>query len=239
MLNFAGHLILSLHQDISVEISRSEDNSGDRTIMLLQEIINTLIQLIMAFVIAGLAYALAGKSRGRFAEYIGLIRPTGASVKLAALAALVLVPVSLALFYFTPLKAISTAENTVTGALRNHGFGGEAVLLIVIVALIKTSFTEEIIFRGVVAKRLIRWWGLGIGNTVHATLFAGVHLVIFVAPGGPAFNPVLALAILVITGTGAWVQAWLNERRGNGSIGPGWLIHAATNLISYPILAYL
>lgn len=207
--------------------------------MLIQESLNTLVQLVVVFAIAGVAYALAGKTRGRFAEFIGLVRPTRASMKLAALLAFVLVPASLALFYFTPLKEMVAAGSTVTGALMEHGISAEVMLVILVVALIKTSFTEEILFRGLIAKRFIRWWGLGIGNTLHAALFAGVHMAIFLVPGGPVFDPYLATGMLAIVGTGAWVQGWLNERRGNGSIGPGWLIHAATNLIAYPVFAFL
>lgn len=207
--------------------------------MLAQECLNALTQLVVVLVIAGLAYALAGKGRGRFADFVGLIRPTAASMRLASLAALVLVPISLAVFYFTPLKDVSAAPATVTGALARQGPSGEILLVILVVALIKTSLTEEILFRGLIAKRFIRWWGLGIGNTLQAALFASVHMVIFIAPGGPAFNPYLAAGVLAVIGAGAWVQGWLNERRGNGSIGPGWLIHAATNLISYPVLAFL
>jgi uncharacterized protein len=200
--------------------------------MLAQETLNTFVQLVLVLGIVGLAYGLSGKSRGRFGDFAGLIR-------LALLATLILVPASLALFYFTPLKEIATAESTVTGALKERGVSGEIILVILIVALVKTSLAEEILFRGLIAKRFIRWWGLSIGNTLHAALFAGVHMVIFAAPGGPVFNPFLASAIFVIIGVGAWVQAWLNESKGNGSIGPGWLIHAATNLISYPVLAFL
>ena len=207
--------------------------------MLAQETLNTFVQLVVVLAIAGLAYGLAGKSRGRFTAFVGLVRPNRSSMLLALLSALILVPASLALFYFTPLKEIATAESTVTGALKSRGVSGEIILVILIVALFKTSLAEEILFRGLIAKRFIRWWGLGIGNTLHAALFASVHMVIFVAPGGPVFNPFLASAIFVIIGVGAWVQGWLNESKGNGSISPGWLIHAATNLISYPVLAFL
>ncbi|MEM9235012.1 MAG: CPBP family intramembrane glutamic endopeptidase, partial [Pseudomonadota bacterium] len=103
----------------------------------------------------------------------------------------------------------------------------------------KTALSEEIFFRGLIAKRLINGFGFWTGNTLHALLFGGIHMLIFVVPGGPEFTPLLGATILFLPGLAGWLMAYANERLGNGSIGPGWLIHALGNAISYPILAFV
>jgi membrane protease YdiL (CAAX protease family) len=206
--------------------------------MLPQEAVNTAVQLLAVLIVAGVFYLFAGRNRGGFLQFTGLTGPTASSLKWAFGMALLVVPLTLALFLLTPLHEAATAGNTIAGKLKAQGFGPETAAVIALVALVKTSLTEEIFFRGLIAKRLIRLLGFAAGNALHAAIFAAVHLLIFVVPGGPEFNPAVAGAIFVITGGGGWLMAWLNERRGNGSIAPGWLLHALSNVTAYPLLAF-
>lgn len=206
--------------------------------MLAQEALNTLFQLAVVLIIAGLVYLVAGKKRGKFTNFVGLTAPTGTSMAWALFAAFILAPATIALFYFTPLREAAMADNTIAGRIRGLGLGRETFALIAIIALAKTSLTEEIFFRGLIAKRLIGWLGFTAGNTIHAALFGAIHLLIFVVPGGPAFGPVVAAAFFGITGASGWLMAYLNERVGGGSIAPSWLVHGVANLIAYPVLAF-
>jgi hypothetical protein len=43
--------------------------------------------------------------------------------------------------------------------------------------------------------------------------------------------------MVALTGIMGWVNGWLNERLGNGSIVPGWIAHGLTNVISYLAVA--
>ncbi|KCZ89492.1 CPBP family intramembrane glutamic endopeptidase [Hyphomonas johnsonii] len=206
--------------------------------MLVQEIVNTLVQALVVLALAGIAYAFAGKRRGKFRAFTGLYLPPSRSWLTTGAAALVLIPLSLALVWFTPLKDTAAADNTITGMLAAKGFSAEIVAVILLIALVKTSFTEELFFRGLLAKRLIVWLGMPVGNTLHAALFGAIHLIIFVAPGGPDFSVPLAAGIFLIPAIGGWVMAWLNETVGDGSVLPGWFVHALTNLLAYPLLAF-
>ncbi len=156
----------------------------------------------------------------------------------AVLLTLVIVPAMLALFMTGPMREAAAGGNTVAGHIRDYGWSAETLAVIFLVAVFKTSFTEEIFFRGVVAKRFIKWMGFFAGNTTHALLFAGIHMLIFIVPGGPEFSWGVAGAFLGVTGGMAWIVAWLNERVANGSIAPGWFIHAVGNLLAYPVLAF-
>jgi membrane protease YdiL (CAAX protease family) len=130
------------------------------------------------------------------------------------------------------LEAV-TAPNTVIGKLRANGLSVTTFILLIVKALIQTAFTEEILFRGFVAKRLINWLGSTTGNLLQALLFGAVHLLIFV---GQEFSLALAIGIVLYPATGGWIMGYLNERVGNGSILPSWLMHGLVNLIAYSAL---
>lgn len=206
--------------------------------MLVEESISSVLQLSIVLIITGIFYLFAGRARSGFREFTGLLWPTSKSMRWAFITALVIVPLTLATFYLTPLVEAARAENTVAGEFRAQGFSAETAAVIVLVALVKTSLTEEILFRGLIAKRLIRWLGFTLGNSLQAALFGAVHMLIFVGPGGPEFSWATAVAFFGATAGGGWVQAYLNERVGNGSIAPGWLVHSLTNLTAYPLLAF-
>lgn len=94
---------------------------------------------------------------------------------------------------------------------------------------LKTGFSEELIFRGVLGGRLIAAWGLRIGNGLQALVFAGLHsgLVVVGVPDaslglhGVVFGQTLALAGLA---------GWLMARPGQGSIAGAVALHGGANL---------
>ena len=152
----------------------------------------------------------------------------------AAICALAFVLPGLLLVYFSPgiLEAV-TAPNTVIGKLRANGLSTTTFIALILKSLIQTSLTEEILFRGFVAKRLINWLGFTTGNLLQAILFGAVHLLIF---AGQEFSLALAVGVVFFPGLAGWIFGYLNERVGNGSILPGWLMHGLTNLIAYSAL---
>ncbi len=136
---------------------------------------------------------------------------------------------------YKPSKELeaATAPNTVIGKLRANGLQVTTFILLIVKALIQTAFTEEILFRGFAAKRLIKWLGFTTGNLLQALLFGAVHLLIF---AGQEFSLALAIGIVLYPAIGGWIMGYLNERIGSGSILPGWLMHGLTNLIAYSAL---
>jgi membrane protease YdiL (CAAX protease family) len=142
-------------------------------------------------------------------------------------------PVLLLVFFSPSILEAATAPNTVIGKLQANGLSVITFILLIVKALIQTSFSEEILFRGFIGKRLIGWLGFTIGNFLQALLFGAVHLLIF---AGQEFSLTLAIGIVLYTAIGGWVMGSLNERMGNGSILPGWLMHGLTNLIAYSVL---
>ncbi len=207
--------------------------------MLLEESVSAAVQLFVVLFIAFAAWAIFGRKAAGFRRWIGLTAPTSRSMLVALAIFIMWLVVKGALFLWPEWTAGAAADNTVAGMLRAQGFSTETVAVIVVIAFVKTSLTEEIFFRGLIAKRLIAGFGFGIGNLVQALLFGAVHLLIFTIPGGPAFTYPLAAAFLFIPAIGGWLMAYANEKTGNGSIAPGWIIHGMGNAVSYPILAFL
>lgn len=207
--------------------------------MITQEAINAATQLAASLLIAVIVYLFAGRRRGNFFVFTGLIVPPRRAIAIASLTALVLVPLTIALFHFTDLGEAGAADNTVAGKIRALGWSGETVGVIFITAFFKTALAEEIFFRGLIAKGLIRWLGLGVGNILQAIIFGSVHLLIFIVPGGPEFKPLTAAALFGLPALAGWIIAQINETAGKGSIFPGWIIHALGNAVAYPVLAFL
>jgi uncharacterized protein len=205
---------------------------------MLQEAINATLQVAVVLIVALVLWAIFARKKESFPRYIGLIAPTRKAVLWTLGAALILIPASLSLFMLPQLREMAAGSNTVAGQIREQGLSADVAGQIVLIALFKTALSEEIFFRGLIAKRLIRWLGFAAGNAIHAVLFGAIHLLIFAIPGGPAFDPVLALAMGGVPALGGWIMAWLNERVGNGSIAPSWFLHAATNALAYPVLAF-
>lgn len=206
---------------------------------MIQELFNSGIQIVIALAVVFLFWVLFARKRSGFLAFAGLHGAPMRAMGLALLAALVFAPLTIAVFMLPGLADAATGPDTVAGRIQALGLMPETFAIIGIIAFLKTSGSEEILFRGLIAKRLIAWLGFGAGNTLHALIFASIHLLIFVAPGGPAFDPVLAAALMGVGFTGGWVMAWINEKRAGGSIAPGWLMHGLSNAIAYPALAFL
>ncbi len=95
-------------------------------------------------------------------------------------------------------------------------------------AFVMTGFSEELLFRGFLGRRLMRWLGEGPGNLAQAALFGLMHVAVVYAA---LPDPGLGLVAFAALGSGAigWVLGWAMARDG-GSIFAPWLGHSAGNL---------
>lgn len=97
-------------------------------------------------------------------------------------------------------------------------------------AFVTTGFSEELFFRGVLAKRLIGWLGFRWGNLIQALLFGLLHVGLVSLLGAPASGLLTYGLVGLSTGGLAWVAGWAMDARGAGSIVIPWLMHSAVNL---------
>ncbi|MBV8931293.1 MAG: CPBP family intramembrane metalloprotease [Kutzneria sp.] len=97
------------------------------------------------------------------------------------------------------------------------------------VAIVVLTLAEEMFFRGFLAGVLVRRFGFAVGNAAQALVFLAPHCLLLLA--NLAIWPVLPLQL-----AGGWLAGWLRHR--SGSVGPGWLMHSAANLLT-PLLLTL
>lgn len=207
--------------------------------MFIQEIVNATVQLLVVLLICLAVWLVFGRKKSGFRRYFGLFTPTRRSVWVAFGLFLLFTLMSCALAFLPGMKDGAAAENTVAGVLKAAGPSADTVGALLVIALVKTALTEEILFRGLIARRLIHAMGFWAGNTLHAVIFGAIHLLIFVIPGGPEFTWLVGTAFLLLPGAGGWMMAYANERVGNGSIVPGWIIHGFGNAVAYALLAFM
>ncbi len=192
--------------------------------MLLISILSALVQVAAVLAVGFVVYLLAGRKRTSFASFLGVtptpLRPVllGAGIGVAAVLILLSVP---------GIAALAKGPGTVTGDALRHGITQGVVAGLIVTAIFKTALAEELLFRGILGKRLIGWLGFSSGNAIQAALFGALHLLLALTPDATA--PMVAAVVAFSTFIG-WINGWLNERLAGGSILPGWACHAAANL---------
>ena len=117
-------------------------------------------------------------------------------------------------------------------AFRQSGWSIQTLCVILIWAILQTSLSEEILFRGFLCKRCCNKFGEKIGNTVQAIIFGMVHTATL-----PDKNILAILIVVLLTGGIGYVLGWLSLKKVDGSILYGWIIHAAVNILS-PIIVF-
>src|SRR5260370_2075518 len=106
-------------------------------------------------------------------------------------------------------------------SFRGLGLGGPAVPMALLYGLVKTGFTEELLFRGLIAGSLSRRFSLPWANLGQALIFLIPHLLVL------RIMPEM-WGILPVIFAGSLFMGWVRIK--SGSIIGSWLIHASGNL---------
>ena len=203
---------------------------------MINTVISALMQVCIFTLIPLVVYLIKRKQFKGFFEYIGLKKSTRKANFLALLLMVLLAsPILFLVLIDDNFKEILTNPESVSGSIRQMGFGAGAVATILVVAIIKTGLAEEILFRGFIAKRLIAVTNYKTGNWIQAILFGLIHTLLFYKITS---NPLFLAIIFIIPTIGAYLKVHLNEKLANGSIIPGWIAHATANVISYSLIAF-
>ena len=187
-------------------------------------VISALIQLSAVLLVALIVWLVARRPRS-YLEFIGL---TTAPPKAVAVGLLVGLFVVAGVLLIPAMAELAAREGT-TGSDAVAAGGAGLIVVAAAGALVQTSLTEEILFRGLIGRNLIRRYGFARGNGVQAVLFGAVHAFVAFVPG---VGPGLVVFAVLFSGTFGWVNGWLNDRLAGGSILPGWAAHGAANLVT-------
>ena len=192
--------------------------------LFVSELISSVAQLCIFAFVPVVWWFFTARKEQTFWAWIGLKRvSTDNKRKLAAMIA-----ETIAVFGALGIFMLQSMNDTSTAIGAFSGKGCVALPSILVYAIIHTSLSEEILFRGFLLKRISTKWGFWSGNVTQALLFGMVHGIgLFQSVGC-----VLAIAITLFTIAIALVLGLINEKQANGSILPSWLIHAAANVVA-------
>ncbi|HYG03835.1 MAG TPA: CPBP family intramembrane glutamic endopeptidase [Chryseosolibacter sp.] len=207
------------------------------TTIVINELLSAILQILLFTFIPFVIFVIRHRRIKGFFDYIGLTKSTRKANFLALLVMVLLVaPLLILILTNNGFKEIMTNPHSVTGKIKQLGVGVEAISLILIASLLKTSLSEEIFFRGFIAKRLIAITSFQTGNIIQAVIFGVIHTLLF---SRLTDNTIFLTVICVFPTVGAYLKCYLNERLANGSIIPGWIAHGSANLIAYSCTVFL
>ncbi|MBK9271772.1 MAG: CPBP family intramembrane metalloprotease [Saprospiraceae bacterium] len=202
---------------------------------LINEIISTILQLVVFSAAPYLFYYFGTNRTSSFWNYIGLYKPSGNSIGyILASAFLFLMAGMGVIFMDEDIQQTLLHPPSVTGKLKAMGVNPITLLVLLIIALFKTSLSEEIFFRGFLARQFTQRFGFRNGNILQASLFGLVHLILFYFMAKT--TTFFLVFIFLFSYSAAWTIGYLKEKYANGSIVPGWMAHGLGNTISYLII---
>ncbi|SEA22594.1 CAAX protease self-immunity [Lachnospiraceae bacterium NK3A20] len=192
--------------------------------LTIQKLISSGVEIVLFSMIPFLWWLITAKKKQSFFAWIGL-KPIGTARRRSVLLWMLALTV---LFLLLSTFILYSVRNVPMAASEFSGLGISALPAILIYAVLNTSLPEEILFRGFLLKRLTPILGFHAGNLTQSLLFGIAHGAMFwraVGIGRTVF-------IIIFTTSVAWCIGYIDERKADGSILPGWCIHAISNLLS-------
>lgn len=151
----------------------------------------------------------------------------------------VIFPSFVALIAFVSIGYFSIKSVSDISILANSSFTSLTLwttFSIILYSFIQTAFSEELFFRGFLAKRLINKLGYTKGNFIQSSLFGLTHVLLLLSKDNNLF---MLIFIGIFTGGIGYILCYINEKLADGSILPSWLIHSCTNVISTLFIIFL
>lgn len=199
--------------------------------LAVQKLINSAVQIVLFTLIPFIWWLITARKEMNFFKWIGLKGIKGAKENKTVFWILGIITgfMALSAYMLYSLRDIEMATSDF------NGLGAAAIPAILIYAVLNTSLPEEIVFRGFLLKRISAKFGFHAGNTVQALLFGIMHGVMFFSYTGI----VKAVVITLFTGVIGWLMGYVNEKKAEGSLIPGWCIHAVANIFSGLCAAFM
>jgi uncharacterized protein len=205
---------------------------------LANEVLSAVLQVVVFTLIPFIVFLFRRDRTVSFKEYIGFTTPPAIAVKYAIACSLIFVVAGISLVFIDEgFRQIVTSPVSVTGKIRAMGPTAEGIFILLMMALVKTSLSEEIFFRGFISKRLIAMTGFATGNILQSLTFGLVHLVLIYKLVETTMTGLIV--IFVFSSLAGWFIGLIKERYGRGSIIPGWIAHGLGNTISYSVIAFI
>jgi membrane protease YdiL (CAAX protease family) len=192
----------------------------------IQVIINAFTQLALFSAIPFLCWLVFYRKKEKFFSWIGFKKPVIKSKHVFVLLSSLFLLVSIISNF---LPTIVERSQTATGQLQ--GVGLAILIQSLVFGFIQTGASEEILFRGFLAKRFIKFFGFSFGNLLQSALFGLIHVLLAFL----VFSSIdirQGLLLFIIPCIAGWLFGYINEKQSGGSIVPSWLLHSIGNVIA-------
>lgn len=191
--------------------------------------ISSLIQILLFGFIPFIWWRFRANDQ-TFFNWLGLKKVPKEKIKLVIVKSLIVLTiyVSVTLYILFIFKDLNTATDEFIG------LGIIGLIPGIIYAFFHTAFSEEILFRGFLLKRIKNKLGFKKANIIQGFLFALLHVVFFI--NHASIYQLILLTLM--TWSIAIFMGYINEKEADGSIIPSWLIHSASNLITVIIVLF-
>lgn len=210
---------------------------------LLSALMQVAVVLGLALLIYGILWMffrprLAGQS---LRQYLGLVAARNQLDKtfwFIWLSMIIFAVISLLFeFHFSlAFRDLLTSENSPYGKILSAGLSPTTILKALIYCFVQASLAEELLFRGLIGKRLFNAFGNTVGNIAQSLIFWLMHLMIFKLITGQWISSIQLITLVTSFGIGL-VLGYANFRRNGESIAPSWILHGTVNFFSFLALA--
>jgi membrane protease YdiL (CAAX protease family) len=192
--------------------------------LLANAVLSALLNLLLLAGFPFLFYFIYQKRRrkrgfGEIAQRAGLQLGEGRYIGYSL--AFTLAAVAILVIWPPPLEPF-LREGSPQRVFRGLGLGGPSVPMALLYGVVKTGFSEEFLFRGLIAGSLSRRLSALRANLAQALIFLVPHLLLF------RIMPEM-WGLLPFVFASAFFAGWLRIKSGS-IIGP-WLIHASLNIM--------
>ena len=200
--------------------------------ILLNQITSAVLQLLIFSSVPFVWYVITHKRIRGFFEWIGFRLAPKPPLKIM-LCILIGFFVAVILPYMWLYQSGNlNYQGFTVDAFQQSGWSIQTFSVILVWAVLQTSLSEEIMFRGFLCKRFCKKFGEKIGNIVQALIFGVVHIAAL-----PDKNILAMLIVVLLTGGIGYALGWLSLKKVQGSILYGWAIHATVNILT-PIIVF-
>ena len=188
----------------------------------LSELLSSVVQVLLFSLIPFITWLITARKKESFFSWLGftkVISDKKGCVKFAV--GVIIVCEIFGLIVYRLILKDDWNEST------SAGMGIIGLPSAILNSFIHTALSEEILFRGFIQKRLQSVLNFKVATIIQAVLFGLAHIVLIM----DKLSPVQAVALAVFPIIPGILLAYTNEKKADGSIIPGWLIHGIMNII--------
>lgn len=200
--------------------------------ILFSQCISAALQLLLMTCIPLIWYVATQKRASGFFRWLGLTSAPKAPINAMILIFVIFTGVITLPYIWLYRSGSLNYQGFTVDSFRQSGWSMQTICVILIWAVVQTSLSEEIFFRGFLCKRLCSRLGERRGNAIHALLFGMIHI-----PAAAGGGIIPALLIAAFSGGIGYALGWLCLQKAKGSIVYGWCMHAAVNILS-PVIVF-